>query len=287
MAETFCGKSCADCLTKKELNCPGCRFGPGRSISGECDLAQCCRSRGHETCGSCSFKVRCGKYMRKEKAPDDRLRRMNAEKERIAENARRAPTVARWMSVLFWLVIPSLIGSLFTSDTTQNWIPGFYIPALLLQYGSSIIYGVVLLMLSKLENGYRTAGILMLISPIVSILMLFIGSMDAAATLFIFTIPMLIVQLIAIYLEFHAHADIMSDMDDNLSNLWLGLWKWTIGMYALTFGSLIVMVINPVLGVIAMLAGLVGTVGVGIIKEVLLFKSARAAKQYAIIMQGL
>ena len=30
MAETYCGKSCAECSKRDILNCPGCKAGPGR-----------------------------------------------------------------------------------------------------------------------------------------------------------------------------------------------------------------------------------------------------------------
>lgn len=28
MAETYCGKTCAECTQKEILNCPGCKAGP-------------------------------------------------------------------------------------------------------------------------------------------------------------------------------------------------------------------------------------------------------------------
>ena len=50
MAETYCGKSCAECTKKEELNCMGCKTGPGRPFGGDCELAKCVRDKGHETC---------------------------------------------------------------------------------------------------------------------------------------------------------------------------------------------------------------------------------------------
>ena len=49
MAETYCGKSCAECTKKEQLNCSGCKAGPGRQFGGDCELAKCVRDKGHET----------------------------------------------------------------------------------------------------------------------------------------------------------------------------------------------------------------------------------------------
>ena len=50
MAETYCGKSCEECTKKEQLDCSGCKTGPGRQFGGDCELAKCVRDKGHETC---------------------------------------------------------------------------------------------------------------------------------------------------------------------------------------------------------------------------------------------
>ena len=60
MSNTYCGKNCNECTLKEELNCPGCLAGPG-AMGGGCELAACCRTKGHENCSTCGFRVNCEK----------------------------------------------------------------------------------------------------------------------------------------------------------------------------------------------------------------------------------
>jgi len=283
MAQTFCGKTCTDCVHKEALNCPGCRVGPGRSIHGECDMAQCCRSRGHETCETCNIHVRCGKYIRREQAPLDRLKRMNAEQERIAETARATPQIARWMRILLWLVIPSEIGGLLTNQTISNLLPGFYIPGMILMFGSSIAYCAVLFVISKLEERYRKAGIFMLIGIVISAVANLAGDMQAVALLF--GIPAIVISLMSAYQELHAHSDVMADVDRHISESWLTLWKFHLIVYGLLYGSVILMILSVLLGIVALIGGALGTLIVGVVKLILLNQSSKHAKIFTVMAQ--
>lgn len=42
MGDTYCGKLCEDCQFKDNLQCPGCKTGPGKTWMTECELAKCC-----------------------------------------------------------------------------------------------------------------------------------------------------------------------------------------------------------------------------------------------------
>ena len=53
--ETVCGKSCEACAWKEPLNCSGCREDMGRPFSGPCDIAACCREKGHQRCETCAY----------------------------------------------------------------------------------------------------------------------------------------------------------------------------------------------------------------------------------------
>lgn len=69
MAETYCGKSCLECGQKDVLNCPGCKAGPGKQYGGDCELAKCCRSKGHQECSTCGFNGNCGTLRSKDRMP--------------------------------------------------------------------------------------------------------------------------------------------------------------------------------------------------------------------------
>ena len=79
MSETYCGKNCVECTQKDALNCPGCKTGPGRQFGGDCELAICVRSKGHETCETCGFKGNCGTLRGRDHIPDYRIRKIEAE----------------------------------------------------------------------------------------------------------------------------------------------------------------------------------------------------------------
>ena len=103
--DTYCGKSCEFCSEKKSGSCPGCRVGPGRSLYSGCEIAGCCRSKGHESCETCTMKFGCGKRGRREGMPKERRRKAAEEEARRAEIARKAPFLGRWLWVLFWFVL--------------------------------------------------------------------------------------------------------------------------------------------------------------------------------------
>ena len=87
MAETYCGKTCSECRSKEELNCPGCKYGPGREIHGDCKLARCCRTKGHEVCDTCSHYTTCGTFRGRARIPEDRISSLKREADRKARLA--------------------------------------------------------------------------------------------------------------------------------------------------------------------------------------------------------
>ena len=64
MSEMYCGKDCQTCAYREATECRGCL-----SQRQYCEIAHCCRSKGHESCETCSFRNGCGKLMEKENVP--------------------------------------------------------------------------------------------------------------------------------------------------------------------------------------------------------------------------
>lgn len=48
-----CGIDCEACTFRAQMNCPGCIATGGKPFWGECVLAKCCVTKGHEHCGQC------------------------------------------------------------------------------------------------------------------------------------------------------------------------------------------------------------------------------------------
>ena len=283
MAETYCGKTCAECTKKEQLNCSGCKVGPGRQFGGDCELSKCVRDKGHETCDTCSFKGNCGTLRSRESMPDYRIRKIEAEEQRKAAIAKRAPVMGKWLWIIFWLVIPSSIGSIMAHETTAKILPGLFIPGQIINAICSLIYGAILLKLGSEEDRYRTAGICALIAGASSALAAIInGGSDGATWILIFTIPAAIVAIVGEYNEYMAHSAVLSGVDNELSEKWEVLWKWYIGLFAGIFGSILLMLIFPVLGAIAVIGATIGTVVVSILKLVYLYRTAKIFREYPV-----
>ena len=283
MAETYCGKNCAECSKREELNCQGCKAGPGRQFGGDCELAKCVRDKGHETCETCGFKGNCGTLRSRESMPDYRIRKIEAEEMRKAAIAKRAPVLGKWLWIIFWLVIPSSIGSIMSHETTAKILPGLFMPGQIINAICSLIYGAILLKLGSEEDRYRTAGICALIAGVSSALAAMInGGSDGATWILIFTIPAAIVAIVGEYNEYMAHSAVLSGVDNELSEKWEVLWKWYIGLFLGMIGCILLMLIAPVLGAIVILGCAIGTVVVGILKLVYLYRTAKIFREYPV-----
>ena len=283
MAETYCGKSCEECTKKEQLNCSGCKTGPGRLFGGDCELAKCVRDKGHETCDTCGFKGNCGTLRSRESMPDYRIRKIEAEAMRKAAIAKRAPVLGKWLWIIFWLVIPSSIGSIISHETTAKILPGLLMPGQIINAICSLTYGAILLKLGSEEDRYRTAGICALIAGGVSavVAIITVAAEEATWTL-LFTLPAAVAAMVGEYNEYMAHSAVLSGVDNELSEKWEVLWKWYIGLFLGMIGCILLMLIAPVLGAIVILGCAIGTVVVGILKLVYLYRTAKIFREYAV-----
>ena len=281
MAETYCGKRCTDCGLRETLNCPGCKDGPGRPVSGVCELAQCCRSKGHAFCDTCNFRDGCGKVRSREQQPDYRRRKQEMERRQQEKIARRSLVLGKWLWVLFWLNIPGTVAGLMVNNYVAGLLPGMYWAGVLLSAACSVAYGLILLKLGAEETRYRTAGICGLVSTGVSALLLLVYGMGTVpAWSMLITLPMLVVSLVREYNEYTANAVVLADVDRVLSDRWTVLWKWAVACFAATLGGTLGVLIVPVLGLLVVMAGGIGTIVVSILKLIYLYRSAKTFREY-------
>lgn len=281
MSETYCGKSCLECTYKEELNCPGCMAGPGKRYYGDCGLAKCCTDKGHRTCETCQNSGHCGTYRSRTGMPEQRIKRREAELAERERLAKRAPILGKWLSVLFWLVIPSTVAALMTNENIVSAVPALFVPGMILQALTVLAYVIVLLQLSKLEPCYQTAAVCYLLGNGATILLnLFTGGENANWTLLI-TIPAAILGMVAKYNEFNAHSEVLVGVDSDLCYQWSLLWKWYIGCYAVVLGSVLLVSLAAILSVLVMLAALIGIIVVSILEMVYLYKTAKLFRLYA------
>lgn len=278
MAETYCGKSCADCSKRNELNCPGCKAGPGRLFKTECELARCAIGKGHESCETCVHRGNCGNLRSRDFQMNYRERALKAEESRKAAIAKRVPVMGKWLWILFWIVIFANIPSLMTLDMVVEVFPGMLLVGNLLTLIFALSYGLVLLKLRSEEDMYRIAGICHLIGAVVSFAL--DTFTDGEAWTLVISLPGLIVSMVGVYNEYMAHSAVLSGVDNDLSEKWEKLWKWEIGLLAVVLGSILIVFILPVIGAILALGGAIGTAVVGIVKIVYLYRSATCFREY-------
>ena len=130
-----------------------------------------------------------------------------------------------------------------------------------------------------MEEFYKKAGIFVLIaggiSAVDAIATGTAGAVQAPAWTWLLTIPAGIIALIGEYNEYMGHSAVLAGVDNELSEKWVSLWKWYIGLFLGMLGCILVMLILPLLGALALLAAAIGVVVVSIKKLVYLYRTAK------------
>ena len=282
MAESYCGKSCAECVKMQSGSCPGCKAGPGRQFGGDCELAACCRSKGHEDCGTCVFKDSCPRFRDRERQPAYRQMLGEAVQKRQEEQTQRAALLGKWLWLLFWLFVPSVIAGGMANERLLGPAPGVYLAGMILTVVCEFSYGAILLKLAPEEDGYRIAGICALITAAVQllILLLFGGAKAPDWSLFI-TLPASVAGLIWTCYEYKAHAAVLSDVDQTLSKKWLVLWKWYYRCVIALVVSMLAALFATTLSLILAFCSAVGLLVVRITALVYLYRTAKLFRRAA------
>ena len=281
MAETYCAKSCSECTYKEELNCPGCRLGPGQQFGGDCELARCCRSKGHEACATCSFSVNCSTLRGKERVPEARKKQMLYRQIQEAAMDKKAPILAKWLSILFWLVVPNFVGSLMSLELWMETAPGLYLTGKIISAACSVAYGLILLKLASQEEMYHGAAVCRLAAAVVSgAILIFSHGTPPTWTLFL-SVPAAIVSLVGQYKEFSAHAQALSGVDNLLSEQWTSLWRWNLASYGGLVGGIVLVLILPILGLLLVLAASIALLVVSVLYLVRLYNTAQTFRARA------
>lgn len=276
---SYCGKICAECMRKEELNCNGCKEWQS-SCNEFCEIAKCCKSKFHDACETCGNVNVCSKYSQRNNVPDNVLnlqRIAEAEKTKIALHA---PILKKCFSVMFWLIIPQLTAS-FLSLENVNYPITVNIIGVIIIFACALIYGLMLIKAAQINDDYRLSAIVIIISGALAAIssILQITRQIGNASLLL-TIPAAILTLIGEYREFHTHADVIEKYDNEISDKWRKLWKLEAISIAASVGGVVFIIIAPVLGLLIVLAGMILTIVVGVKKLIYLYKSAEVFKNF-------
>ena len=195
----------------------------------------------------------------------------------------KAPLLGKWLWVLFWLAIPQALASLLMSSLfSSQSLP--YLLGQIMQVVYLLGCGLALLKLSSAMDRYRTAGICYLIAGAINIVFSIIpvpavGS-GLAALVSLVSLVSGIALLIGEYHEYRGHNELLEDVNPALSVKWRILWKWYIGCFIALIGSIVVMFLSPVFGLMISLTAAVVLVAVLVFKLIYLYRTAMVFRRW-------
>jgi len=273
----YCKKDCDNCQYKEEIGCFGCKNG-FLGDENTCEISLCCKEKGHDECEGCNYSEGCYKLRSKEYMPQKVIDKIEREKEAEIKLKEDAVILAKYTSVLFWLVVPSMFSGFLTTEALFG---GTFIST----FGSAIgvfcsfIYAFSLFKLKNVKERYKTAGICCFISTIFSMFLGLVNENNAIWMLMIL-IPVGIISIVGTYNELTAHSEALSGVDNELSGKWSSLWSWYKISLLVMLSAIVCMIIVPVLGALALLAGLIILIVIEILQIVYMYKTQKRFKEY-------
>ena len=278
MSETYCGKNCMDCSEKSQLNCPGCRMGPGRVYSGECSIAKCCVTRNVHACEQCTSSTTCFNRRSSEGASGLRLRKQKDEAARQQRLFSNCKLLGNWLMVLFWLVIVTNIAGLILNDDMVTLMPQLKIPAAVFSVLVRVFYGLILLKLTPVSDHYRVSGISMLVCAAILLLNPLIGTSGWSVVMdLIAVVPSFITE----FQEYMGHSDATEELDPDMAGKWRNLWYWYFGCQcAIVVGTLLTL-IKLFIAALVVFAAAIGVIVIAVMKIIYLYSTAKAFREYS------
>jgi len=203
----------------------------------------------------------------------------SATSENNNQQIERAGYLGKWLSLLFWLIIPGTIAGLLGSNIFMTSAPGLYMAGQILNALCTAASGFIFLKLSREEDHYHIAAICAFVAAGASLLVSIISGAAQTPnwTLFI-SIPAAIVALTGTNHEFKAHSSILFNIDHELSERWVTLWKWYLGTFLGMLGSVLLLLIVPIFGLLVLIVAAIAFIIVSIIRLVTLYNTARDFK---------
>lgn len=281
MAETYCGKSCEGCKHKIDASCPGCKAGPGGVYGGNCDLARCVREKKLVTCESCHIRPNCGTFWNRENMADIRRKNTEAKEAKEAALTNRHLFLRKWLCLLFWMFIPTGIGTLLSNETVVEYFPAMKFPGLIISAISVLVYGLILIKLGKEDDSYHIAGFCAIFTGIINTASRMIPVVSEAIVLsLLMSAAAIVVNLVGKYNQYMAHSEVLTGVNDELSDKWNILWKCYISMVIGLFVGMIILGIIPWLAILGLPVVVVCAIGLFVVSILELVYLHRTAKSF-------
>lgn len=242
MRANACGKDCAACGEYLAEKCIGC----GEETTALCAIACCAEKKCFDKCTECWKNDDCKKLPQKDKMPVLRRENLRYAAERCVWAQENAKPLRLWLTVL--AVLAMLRGvALLLSLPVEALLPiGAQVPPHLFAPQTRlavavchVMYGVVLLMLSRLQEKYRFAGICIMFSGVVMAVQAYLKQGEALSLAV--SVVYLLLCFVGEYYECAAHADTALGIDRAVAENWGRIWKWIVG------GQVVLMAAYPLL----------------------------------------
>ena len=189
------------------------------------------------------------------------------------------------LDALLWLVVPGTIAGFLSDEALSAHWPDLASLGEILGILCSVVYGLLLLSLAKVNGGYRAAGACTLFVVAAGVIVQVLGgsgdphNVERSIAL-ILTFLSGVAALVGECAECTSHAEVLEPVDIALSQRWRRLWKWYIGAYLALFAGIFVTLLSAWLGLLVMTASTVGSLVVAILKLVYLWRTARTFREY-------
>ena len=200
-------------------------------------------------------------------------------------NREDAAVLAGRLWPLFWLIVPGTIAGFLSDEALSAHWPDLALLGEILGILCSVVYGLLLLSLARVNGGYRAAGACTLFVVAAGVIVqVLTGSGDPhnveRSIALILTFLSGVAALVGEYTECTSHAEVLEPVDMALSQRWRRLMKWYVGLFLGTFAGILVALFSQWLGLLVMTASTVGSLVVAILKLVYLWRTARTFREY-------
>ena len=227
MRVNACGKDCTACGEYLAEKCSGC----GEETTALCAIARCAEKKCFDKCAECWKNDDCKHLPKKDEMPALRREDLRYAAGRRVWAQENAKTLRLWLTVLGALAVPRGV-ALLLSLPAEAVLPGgvtmsprLTAPQMkLLLAACHVLYGVVLLLLSRPQEKYRPAGLCILLSGAVMAAQSYVGEKAALALAAVY----LLLCFAGEHYECAAHADTALGIERTLAENWSRIWKWVV-----------------------------------------------------------
>ena len=179
--------------------------------------------------------------------------------------------LGKWLWYYFILIVPSIIAGVLQAITSA---PALVLVGNIISIAVSVATIAILVILGKYDKNYKTAGLLQI--PVFVTNLIQTIAFGAEVPLWYSGIDLVaaLIGLYGTYLEFKTHAYVTATVDPMLSANWMKLWKWMVICMIVSICSVFLLLI-PIIGILIMVAGLIGLIVCSIIKLIYLYRTAK------------